>query len=834
MKKRVLIDHPYLDARGQYVFLDDEADAYSESNSVPVRHDKFLNKDLYAISKGNDINEHIIEGDLRFSGTSFITIDELKIGNNGVSHDINHINTYVFLFDNNRYNPISKTYTQLYTKLFTDSDKLSNDSMIYKTTGQSRDEGKGLGTIIKNSKIVSNLYTGGSYHDNFPNAVSTYNPNSAIGGSSPDDGLLLDFTSTGTSAQTIYVVVYTSGDAIRWWGTDNRRSRIHIFEIDTGLELVDGDDYGDITEIPFTYGQAIKKEGGGGSGGAEAPAFKVNSLKLKFNTVPETSEEVDVPIRYSEIVDSIQRPMKIDVNQFDLDIIKANPYRELQSATTGDNATISSTNFTPIPNVTVLDDAYTYNLQLYYTSSIDRQIASAPTQISLDYDIADFNETTTDYDLSIINNTSNYKFYVLSWDDVDDDFEIWEDILDDIPKNNFELLDKQDKNLYNYTDIGTSLTNQYTTPGIKTIKSVLFSYDISETKIEPIRWKFITARLFLDIPVSQFPDFVKLGGADFVTLPWPHTTPIISGISQDSKYIIGVSQALAGGKLADTDIIDETLLSDALDNDELGENYGKSDLEQVRYFSTGSYDMATLLGISVIEELSPVVEIISPKIQDLPGYETFAEPQGGPGSAETPIRAYQNPYNNGPGLDVSAAAQYCNDAGYDSVDMSQTMQYRIPHSTVGNDSYMPFYWLHPGAGWTFAYDVSQDTWGSDLEVFGRIFCVATNPSGLLSHTNTQYWDCRDWKDERNYCFPQESSVGQIFISDNIDSNLKRDCEFEFNCGSIDGNTIYDSSGNGSKGVLIGDFTVKKDNINRPIRRNSYIKVPKTGRNDGVL
>ena len=50
------------------------------------------------------------------------------------------------------------------------------------------------------------------------------------------------------------------------------------------------------------------------------------------------------------------------------------------------------------------------------------------------------------------------------------------------------------------------------------------------------RWKLITSRVYLDIPSNQYPDFNTVGGDDYVTIPWPYTTPIINGISEDSKY----------------------------------------------------------------------------------------------------------------------------------------------------------------------------------------------------------------------------------------------------------------------------------------------------------
>jgi len=81
----------------------------------------------------------------------------------------------------------------------------------------------------------------------------------------------------------------------------------------------------------------------------------------------------------------------------------------------------------------------------------------------------------------------------------------------------------------------------------------------------------------------------------------------------------------------------------------------------------------------------------------------------------------------------------------------------------------------------------------------------------------------------------ESSVGQIFINDNQDINLKQSCKLEINTGLIEGSSIYDSSGNLNKGLLIGDYKIKKTQRNEPMRRDSFIKFPKkTSNKNGAL
>ena len=100
MKKRVIIDKPDINSRGHYSYYDDNTTEYLDSDSVPVRYDKFQGKDLYTTVIDDEINNAIILGDLSSTERSFIRIDELKIDSSGVKYNTKDINTYVFLFDN--------------------------------------------------------------------------------------------------------------------------------------------------------------------------------------------------------------------------------------------------------------------------------------------------------------------------------------------------------------------------------------------------------------------------------------------------------------------------------------------------------------------------------------------------------------------------------------------------------------------------------------------------------------------------------------------------------------------------------------------------------------
>ena len=257
------------------------------------------------------------------------------------------------------------------------------------------------------------------------------------------------------------------------------------------------------------------------------------------------------------------------------------------------------------------------------------------------------------------------------------------------------------------------LTNSYSTPGIKTIKSVIFSYidDTSEISFQIMRWKFVTIRIYLGNAKVYMEDFSDIGGPDFVTLPWPNRTPVISGISQDSQYINSIKNVLSSGNVSEVDTIDASTLLRARDNDELGDYLGYTDFEQTRVFQ-GPNSMAELLMIT---------------------------------GSITP---------------------------------------------------------------------------TDLNSY-------TDISGSLTAT-TGYWD-----GETN-TFPTESCVGTIFINDNMNPDLRESCIIELNPQELEGVIIRDSSGNGNKGILIGDYKIDKPSKDIPIRRRSEPKISETDSENGAI
>jgi len=213
---------------------------------------------------------------------------------------------------------------------------------------------------------------------------------------------------------------------------------------------------------------------------------------------------------------------------------------------------------------------------------------------------------------------SAFAFFVLDWNDNNKKFTSWDDVLDDFPQSFSELFKKQeDNNTYILSGIKQSddvefnqavtdfvpyenISNFYQTSGLKTIKSVVFSYGKCDGGggVQALRWKLVTTRIFLNQNRITKQDFSELGTIGFTTIPWPYTTPMISGISKLSKYYDSVENTLYNNRFADDEINSEAQVYKALvnDMDEMGDSFGDIDVEQTRFF-IGAYDMDELLMI---------------------------------------------------------------------------------------------------------------------------------------------------------------------------------------------------------------------------------------------
>jgi hypothetical protein len=104
------------------------------------------------------------------------------------------------------------------------------------------------------------------------------------------------------------------------------------------------------------------------------------------------------------------------------------------------------------------------------------------------------------------------------------------------------------------------------------------------------------------------------------------------------------------------------------------------------------------------------------------------------------------------------------------------------------------------------------------------------------YNDFNYWSGTPPYEENNDivtepAFPKKSPVGDIFINDY--NQFRELCLFEFNFGNLDGKSTTDSSGNGNKGILIGDYSITKEAGTSAIRE-SYIKIPEQEKDNGAF
>ena len=543
----------------------------------------------------------------------------------------------------------------------------------------------------------------------------------------PPGNLTTIFQEDGTP-NNVYIALFMDGDMNPKRGPDRSRDEtLNIWTINPE-ELFDSAGGGKVTVLEWDDAD-IEKFNHSAEKTAAFSATKLKVTINTIGGIREDDITYNPPAEYKTMDELTVIPPISRYNSEMIDelILDMNPSREIlkqeldvrpygdERVTYGRYLDGMFADYIPIPRVELLSDTFdTRDFQIYYEDMDDRLLMSAPTTVNLTFDVGlnpepnitidpyyfrtvqekwndielvdrysvtgqdirvygEEGDELTNNPLEIISN-NDYMFFVIDWNDVDNIYQTMDDVMAEWPESLAELVERRKNNLYYpkvinrnvYGGFRNYLKHNYSTPGMKRIKSIMFSHTTDtnitdgifkgtegyENPIEPLRWKLVTTTIFVDIPSNEFPDFGQLGGDDYNTIPWPYTTPIIGGISGDSKYSKSISNILGGGKIGDLDIIDETFLIQAKENDELGKNIEKLDLEQCRYFNTGDYDINRLLNIP-----TAYYEIVDESPENLINldfpifYEEFdswymENPQG-----DDPVLPEQNPFSEY-GLDM--------------------------------------------------------------------------------------------------------------------------------------------------------------------------------------
>ena len=631
IKKIIFVPVNNIDDYNTAVENYDELYAYENSTSLPLNWDKFQRKDLFTNCVGDPLNQAIIERNLKFESNPFIRIDELYVNNTGVNGETENNNVVGWMFTEAAYggDPTDDGYSTVKSKLG------GHDDWKFFEQGQSiKGENEDIGDIDE--------VTGKNIIENFGAASTDLQIGLFDGQKWTRDGILsgdegpfkLDatpesnlITSLFNQAERnpLYIVIYTRGDYRGWKNIfdDNRRRRYHIFKINN-LDFFTrtGDDFiGKVSEFTFTKPTSVKQ--GDGGGGKTSAAWEITSFKITINTSAGQQNSFSDVGNYKNFTDRVIPPITVNENTWMSYqwLNTLNPSRQLNNLQKSGIYTNMSIDrhpdFFPITTFGFTQNGIIGNdysdLQTYHQDFNSISKASAPLGVTLNIDIKDI------YGIDLTNYNGDgdriFYYFIIDWDDKFNIINTVEDWINSSPRTEFEYLEKQRDNLYivkkiNLTDDSNdgSLSNIYSSPGMKNIKFMVIStfdgngVDEDSPNFEVGRWKLCTSRIFLDIPPNQYPDFNDVGGSNYTTIPWPYTSPIIGGVSENSKYKTSVEKILSGGKIGDFDVIDEKLLINSRDNDELGKNIESMDLEQCRYFNTGSYDMNSLLGINPLED----------------------------------------------------------------------------------------------------------------------------------------------------------------------------------------------------------------------------------------
>lgn len=281
-------------------------------------------------------------------------------------------------------------------------------------------------------------------------------------------------------------------------------------------------------------------------------------------------------------------------------------------------------NFRPISLVTTevdfvsnVYDSLQTDLQTYYEDvglSIEEQsFVSAPNVVKLSIKLAKDNSFNVQYlTEDDVYDEIGYVAFVTNWNNTDTSIDL-DTLSNQFPTslNQVNSL-QQSTNTYHYisesVEVETgdlifeseNLTKTYQSSGIKNIQVVVFSHiqnPNDENLYQPLQWKLLNIRFYLDVDLGIIEDFSELGGFDFTTIPWPKTVPIIGGISTKSKYYKSLRQLYSFDVFNDAELIDRKKVRQSFKNDELGKYYGNNDLAQLRYFNNGTYDLNYLLNI---------------------------------------------------------------------------------------------------------------------------------------------------------------------------------------------------------------------------------------------
>ena len=134
--------------------------------------------------------------------------------------------------------------------------------------------------------------------------------------------------------------------------------------------------------------------------------------------------------------------------------------------------------------------------------------------------------------------------------------------------------------------IQDSVSHVYNTPGVKSIKIIVYRYDKSKSFLT--QTYLVTKNIVINDGLLQSQDFAVFGGIDFNFLPIGDNQAIIGGFNKTSEYHSSVSKIVKDDNFVSEDYLQRASAKDyveKINNNLLGEQSGQLDLGQTRVFS---------------------------------------------------------------------------------------------------------------------------------------------------------------------------------------------------------------------------------------------------------
>ena len=461
--KRIIVNQPKLGDRSQYNFESDSDNfSYENSTGLPKNNDKFQNKDLFTNCVGDEVNEAIIEKNLKFEGDSRIHIENLYISNTGVDGTTksNHIIGWIFSGEAYGGDPSQDGYSTI-------KNKMKDEWKFYSQGFGNKSQGTDIGNIVEveQTPIVSNFSSDSDNVelgdiegmdmtvDDLPEAFKL----STLG-----EVDLLTSLFNQREINPIYIVIYMKGHKKVFWpiNTDERKRRYDVFKI-SNTDLFDkagSFDIGKVNQLNFT--SATTSRTGDGGGGAQQAAWRVTNLRLNINTSAGVKNIFPGVSNYENIISEVLPKNPINENTLkDFEWVGfLNPKLQLDNIQDSNSSDASSRHLDFIPITTFgfsQNNRLGYNyvdLQSYNIGFNSIMRASAPLNVTFDIDFVDPDGNVLPPNIDL-----KYYYFVIDWNDTDDKFKTIDDWLESRPENVFDYLELQNQN---YTYLHRSVTTK--------------------------------------------------------------------------------------------------------------------------------------------------------------------------------------------------------------------------------------------------------------------------------------------------------------------------------------------------------------------------------------